>query len=197
MTFRLQSTGYSLLELTFVVGLMSTVSAIALPQMLTGLDDSRAVGAARYMSTRFQRARMEAVMRSADVALRFTQNGSRYSYAVYLDGNGNGVLARDIQRGLDRLIAPPEQLSDHFTGVDFGTIPGLPAVDPGGAPPGADPIRLGAGSFATFSAAGTATPGSVYIRGRADAQYVDRIYGTTGKTRVLKFDRRARKWRPL
>ena len=31
-------------------------------------------------------------------------------------------------------------------------------------------------------------PGTVYIRGRRDAQYAVRIFGETGKTRMLKFD---------
>jgi hypothetical protein len=88
-------------------------------------------------------------------------------------------------------------LSDQFPGVDFGAIPGLPAIDAGGTAPGSDPIRLGAGSLATFSAAGTSSSGTVYIRSRRDAQYAVRIFGATGKTRMLKFDPGTRQWRPL
>lgn len=179
-----------------VMALGVTASAVAIPGYLTVLDDVRACGATRHMSGRFQRARMEAVMRSATVGVQFTQTSSGYRYAVYLDGNRNGVLARDIQRGVDRQIAAPERLSDQFTGVEFGTIPGLPPVDPGGTPPGTDPIRLGAGSFASFSANGTSSSGTVYIRGR-EAQYAVRIFGDTGKTRMLKFEGGRRQWRPL
>ena len=39
--------------------------------------------------------------------------------------------------------------------------------------------------------------GTVYIRSRRDAQYAVRIFGETGKTRMLKFERRTRRWRPL
>src|SRR5258706_16013502 len=99
-----------------------TLSAAAIPQFLTGLDQARTAGAAHYLSTRFQRARMEAVVRSAAVAVLFTQDSAGYSYAVYVDGNGNGVLARDIERGIDRRIGAVERLSEQFTGVDFGTI---------------------------------------------------------------------------
>ena len=185
------------MELAFVAGLVSTLSAAAIPEMLTGIDEYRTAGAARYVSTRLQRARMEAVMRSAAVAVQFSQVGDSYTFAVYVDGNHNGVLSRDIQRGVDRQLNAPERLTDQFTGVDFGAVPGLPAVDPGGTPPGADPIRLGSGSLASFSAMGTASSGSVYIRGRRNVQYVVRIYGETGKTRILKFDPRANKWKPL
>jgi len=174
-----------------------TLSAVAIPQFLTGLDESRTAGAAHYLSTRFQRARMEAVTRSATVAVLFTQDSTGYSYAVYVDGNGNGVLTRDIQRGIDRRIGAVERLSEQFTGVDFGAISGLPAIDPGGTPPGADPIRLGSGNSASFAAAGTSTSGTVYIRGRGGSQYAVRIFGDTGKTRRLKFDRSVRQWKPL
>ena len=191
------SHGYSVLELVFVAALGVTMSAAAVPQYLSAIDDFRAAGATRYVSSRFQRARMEAVVRSAEVALQFTQTSTSYTYAVYVDGNRNGVLTRDIQRGTDRLIGAAERLPDQFLGVDFGAIPGLPPIDSGSTAPGTDPIRLGAGSFASFSAAGTSSSGTVYIRSRRDAQYAVRIFGETGKTRMWKFDRGARQWRPL
>ena len=189
--------GYSLIEVVFATGMAVTMSAVAVPQCLTAIDDFRASGAARYISARLQRARMEAVVRSTEVAMQFTEGVGGYRYAVYRDGNRNGVLTRDIQDGIDRLIASTERLPEQFTGVDFGAIPALPPVDAGGTPPGTDPIRLGAGGFASFSPAGTSSPGTVYIRSRRGAQYAVRIFGETGKTRMLKFDRGTRKWRPL
>ena len=189
--------GYSLLELMAAMALSATLSAAALPEYLVAVDDVRASGAAYHISGRLQRARMEAVMRSATVGVQFTQTSAGYSYAVYLDGNRNGVLTRDIQRGIDRLIAAAERLPDQFTGVEFGAVPGLPPVDSGGTPPGADPIRLGSGNIASFSALGTSSSGTVYIRSRRDAQYAVRLYGETGKTRMLKFEPRTGQWRQI
>lgn len=194
---RTDQSGYSFVELVFVAGLIVTVSGIAMPPMLAGLDDMRTRGATRYMSTRLQRARAEAVMRSADVAMRFTAVPGGYAYAMYVDGNRNGVRTREILRGVDRLIGVSERLGDSFSGVEFGTIPKLPPVDPGGAAPEDDPIRLGPSGLVTFTAAGTATTGSLYVRGRGGAQYVIRIFGDTGKTRVLKFNTRTKQWTPL
>jgi len=187
--------GYSLLELLFAAGFVVTVSGMAAPQLLSGLDDYRTAGAARYIAARMQRARMDAVMRSSEVAIQFTQAGSGYTYAAYRDGNRNGVRTRDIQSGADPPVGSAERLPDHFAAVDFGVQAGLPAVD-GGALPAGDPIRLGASNLASFSSNGTATAGSVYVRGR-HAQYVVRIFGTTGKVRILKFDRAANQWKPL
>jgi type II secretory pathway pseudopilin PulG len=188
--------GYSALEVLFAVALVATVGSVAVPHLGFALDEYRAAAAARYFAGRLQRARMEAVLRSAEVELKIEQSLGGYSYAMYADGNRNGVLARDIQHGIDRPLGPPERLSDAFPGVDFGTIPELPPVDAGGTPPDADPIRLGSSNAASFSSVGTASSGSVYIRGRRDAQFVVRIYGETAKIRVLKFDRRAGQWRP-
>jgi len=189
--------GYSIVELLFVVGTAATLASVAVPQVLTGLDDFRAAGAARHIAGRLQRARMDAVVRSADVGLRVTQTAAGYSYAAYVDGNRNGVRSADIQSGVDRLLVATERLFDQFPGVDFGALPGLPAVDAGGTPPGTDPIRLGSSSLATFTATGTSSSGSLYIRGRRNAQYVVRIYGQTGKTRILKFDAVSGQWKPL
>src|SRR5262245_17723973 len=162
----LAPSGYSLIELLFVAGLIATLSAIAIPQTLATIDTLRAMGATHYISTRLQRARGEAVVRSADVAMRFVQSNAGYAFAAYVDGNRNGVRAADIERGIDRQLGAVERLGDSFPGIDFGAIPGLPPVDEGAIAPGADPIRLGSSDSVTFTAMGTATPGSLYIRSR-------------------------------
>jgi hypothetical protein len=189
--------GYSAIELVFVLGLSATLSGIAVPQFLVTLDDIRTVGAARYVAARFQRARMEAVVKSAEVALRFTEDASGYLFTTYVDGNRNGVLAIDIQHGIDTEAGASERLPDNFPGVDFGVLPGLPAVEAGSAPPGSDPLKLGTSNSVSFSPLGSSSSGSVYIRGRGRSQYVVRIYGDTGKTRVLKFNAQKNAWTPL
>jgi type II secretory pathway pseudopilin PulG len=188
---------FSFIEVVIVSGIAATLSAVAIPGTLATLDDSRAAGAARYVSTRLQRTRMEAITRNSSTALRFTKVANGYTFSAYVDGNRNGVLSKDIQSGTDRMIQPAGSLGEQFPGVEFDAIPGLPAVDPASAPPGSDPIRLGSSDMVTFTAAGTATPGSLYICGRRNTQYVVRIFGETGKTRVLKFNARSGQWIPL
>ncbi|HZT76676.1 MAG TPA: GspH/FimT family pseudopilin [Vicinamibacterales bacterium] len=188
--------GYSLIELVFVMGLVATLGAMAVPQTRAAMDDARTAGAARYVAGRLQRARTEAITRSSSVGIKFTQTGGQYAYGVYVDGNGNGVRTSDISNGIDLELQASERLSDQFPSVDFGALPGLPPVDAGGTPPGSDPVRLGSSNIASFSPQATATSGSLYIRGQ-HAQYVVRLYGDTARTRILKFDARARQWRPL
>jgi len=179
----------------FVVAVITVSSALALPQVLAGADRFTTAGAARYMAGRLQRARMQAVSRSANIALRFTRSDGPVRYAVYQDGNGNGVLSADIDRGTDVLVAPAERLADNFAGVEFGALPDLPPVDSSGTAPGGDPLRIGSADMVSFSALGTSTAGTLYIRGRS-AQYAVRIFGETGKTRILEFNAAARTWRP-
>jgi type II secretory pathway pseudopilin PulG len=188
---------FSLIEMMFALGIAATLGVVAITQTLVTLDDSRAAGAARYLSTRLHRTRMEAITRNTSTALRFSSSPGGYTFAAYVDGNGNGVLSKDIQSGIDQSIQPPGRLSDHFSGVEFKAIEGLPAPDPLGTPPGDDPIRLGSSDMVVFTAAGTATPGSLYICGRRNTQYVVRIFGETGKTSVLKFSTASGQWNPI
>jgi prepilin-type N-terminal cleavage/methylation domain-containing protein len=189
--------GYSLVEVACVVAILATLGSIAIPPMLVTVDEFRTSGAARHVAARLQRARMDAVLRSASVGLQVTQTAAGYWYAVYVDGNRNGIRTIEIQQGTDRALVPAERLPDQFPGVEFGAIPGLPAVDAGGTPPGTDPVRLGSGNLATFSPIGTSSSGTLYIRGRRNTQCAVRLYGQTGKVRVLKFDARSRQWVPL
>jgi type II secretory pathway pseudopilin PulG len=191
------SRGYCLIELVAAAGISATVAAAAIPQLLTSIDDARAVGAARYLSGRLAEARMEALTRCANVAIRFVQNGTAYEYTVYQDGNGNGVLSRDIQRGVDKPIHATERLPERFSGVEFGAMPGLPGADAGGTAPGTDPIKLGSSNMVSFTALGTSSTGTLYLRGKGLAQYALVVFGTTAKTRILKYDPRNRLWRPL
>jgi hypothetical protein len=142
-------------------------------------------------------ARMDAIARTREVAVRFVPASGTYSFTVYVDGNRNGVLTRDIQRGIDRPIRGPELLADNFRNVVFGTQPGLPAIDAGSAAPGSDPIKLGASNSVSFSALGSATPGTIYLTGPSRAQYAVRIVGVTGKIRVYRFNRGSGKWLPM
>ena len=187
--------GFSLIELLLVVGIAATAMVIAIPQFVAAMDEYRTLGAARYLSSQFHRTRAEAVARSANTAVRFEPAGTSFTFSTYVDGNRNGVSVRDIGEGIDRRLGSATSLTSHFSGVDFGTLPDLPS--PEGTPlDDDDPIRFGVSQMATFTAHGTATPGSVYIKGRRGAQYVLRVFGDTGKTHLLKFDRTRRLWGP-
>jgi type II secretory pathway pseudopilin PulG len=187
--------GFSLIELMLVVSTAVVITMFAVPGLMAAMDDYRTLGAARYLSSQFQLMRAEAVARAANTAVRFEQTRGSYTFSTYVDGNRNGVSLVDIDDGIDRRLALPTSLKAQFRGVDFGMSADLPSPE-GTLFDGADPIRFGVTSMAVFTAQGTATPGSVYIKGSRGTQYVLRVFGDTGKTHLLKFNRARRQWNP-
>ena len=187
--------GYCLLELVFASSLAVVISAIAVPSFLASLAEQRTAAAVRYVSTHCARARMEAIKSGHDVAIRFTADADGVAYAMYADGNGDGVRTRDIEQGIDTRLLPPERLSFTFPGVEFAVPSGLPPVDAGALTDG-DPLKMGASNLLSYSPAGTSTSGSLYIRGANGTQYVPRLYGETGKSRALRFHARSGRWVP-
>jgi Tfp pilus assembly protein FimT len=172
-------------ELLFTLGVVSVLGAVAIPQVLVTLDASRAAAAARYVSSRLLLARMIAVQRTAAVAVRFDADAGGFRITTYQDGNGNGVRSKDIAANVDRQIEQPVRLFELFPGVDFAlTVDGQPA----------DPIQLSGTSLVTFSPAGTATSGSIYLRSRDGSQYAIRVLGATGRTRIQRYDDRQQRW---
>ena len=158
---------------------------MAIPQVLVTIDSSRTIAAARYLSSRLMLARMLAVQRSAAVAIRFDTDSRGYRFATYQDGNGNGVRSLDIAASVDRELEQPVRLFELFPGVDFA----LAVADGTG-----DPIQLSGTSLLTFAPGGTATSGSVYLRGRDGTQYAVRVLGATGRVRILRYDTAQGQW---
>ena len=81
------------------------------------------LAAARYIAGRIVHGRIDAIKRSTAVALRFEPSTPDYVFTPYADGNGNGVRAADIHRGVDPPVGVPHQLGDNFAGVRFGLLP--------------------------------------------------------------------------
>lgn len=183
--------GHTLIELLFVVSLVATVLGIAVPVLSDTIDSHRTASAARYLASRVHLARLEAVKRSTYVGLKFEPSGRDYTFAAYVDGNGNGIRSADIRSGVDPPLLPAERLSDNFTGVSFGLMAGVPEVNGPAASP--DGVRVGATRILSLGANGTATSGTLYLHGRR-RQFAVRVLGVTARTRVLFYDVKAGKW---
>lgn len=186
--------GYSLFELLIGMTMLVIVTAMAVPIAFSSVEYSRASAAARYVASRLALARMEAVKRSAYVALRFELKDGRYRFGTYIDGNRNGVRSVDISRKIDLLRGQLEALDDQFSGATFGLLEGVTPVTPGENLEGGDPIRIGRSDLLSFAPVGSATSGTLYIRGRGKQQFAVRILGVTGRVSVLHFDFQNRRW---
>ena len=184
-----------LIDVAFTCGLTAVIAAVAIPSMHASREHDAARGAARYIATRLQTARLEALRRNAMVAMRFdpTDEGR---FGVYVDGDGDGVLQRDIDRGVDYALHPDARLSDYFGSVSFRIAADVPGPDGSGAlAGGSDPIRLGATNVLSFSPLGSATSGTVYLASGGGHQMAIRVLGATGRVRVLWFDWTTLAWR--
>jgi hypothetical protein len=184
--------GVSLVEVLLALATAMTVGAMAVAATATAIDDMRTAVAARYVAGRIGSARIDALRRGTAVALRFEPEDDDYMYAPHQDGNGNGVRTADIRTGVDRALGAFEKLGDKFPGVHFALMPGVPDAD-GRGDAGSDGVRIGSARLLTMGVDGTATSGTLYIRGRR-AQYAVRILGVTGRTRVLQYLAGDRTW---
>ena len=189
----MKSKGYSLLEVLMAITVMVIIAGTAIPLANTSADRTRAAGAANYVAGRLATARFEAVRRSAHVAIRFLQQPDGYWLQTFVDGNRNGVLARDIARGIDSAISASERLDYHFSGIAFGIQPNVTGIDPG--PFNAnDPIQIGGSTLVSFSPTGSCTSGTLFIHGLYGHQFAVRVLGATGRTRVLEFNFETGAW---
>jgi hypothetical protein len=128
--------------------------------------------------------------------VRFSR-GSPVSFAVVVDGDGDGVSAADVAAGVDPVFRAADLLETHFPRARFGVAGGVPAIDETRMLTSSDdPIRLGAADQLTLGPLGTATSGTVYIASRAGVQFAVRIAGVTGRARVLRYHPGVRAWRP-
>jgi Tfp pilus assembly protein FimT len=164
---------------------IAVVSAAAIPQALTSLERARTRGATRYLCARMAAARAEAVARGATVALRFEPSPAGITWTPFLDGNRNGVLARDISDGIDQRAGPSVRFADLFAHVTIA----LSSPAPG------NPVQLSGGTdLLSFTSVGTATAGSIYIRGGDGTQFAIRVLGVTARTRIQQYDERQHVW---
>src|SRR5262245_56478779 len=173
------------------------MAAIAVPVIGGTLDRERTIVGAQYLAGQLQRARLDSLKRARSVAVRLQIIADRTQLRLFADGNGNGVLQRDIDRGLDPPLTPAVWLDDQARDVSLRINQDI--SDVGGSitlSPGDDPLRIGSTSILTFSPLGSATSGTLYVAARQGPQMAVRVFGATGRVRVLMFDARTRQWLP-
>lgn len=185
--------GFTAIELLFSLAIVATVLGIAIPQTMSAMDEMRTAMAARYLAGKIVGARLDAVQRSTRVALRFEPAGGDYTFATYADGNRNGVLTAEIASGIDPPLSPRQRLGDNFADVRFGLASGVPDLDGARQLEDGDGVRIGSAGILTLSPDGTATSGTIYIRGRR-GQYAVRVLGATARTRIFQYHAGAREW---
>jgi hypothetical protein len=192
--------GFSLSELTVALAVVSAGLFAAAPPLLELSSALRLRLAAAEFTAVLRTARSLAVRDDVNVAVRFaTEPSGAVSFGLYRDGDGDGVRNDDIKAGVDRELAPPRRLAHVGRAVRLG-LPDRRVRDPGDPArwldaEAGDPVRFNRSDLASFSPLGGATPGSLYLTDGRDGLAVVRVFGGTGKVRVLTYDFATERWR--
>jgi hypothetical protein len=180
-----------------VLAIVSAVTAVVAPgvfQLSAALAVRSSAGEVRAML--FQ-ARALAISRGRYVGVKFRKNGNRHEWALYGDGNGNGIRTAEITKGVD----PPLGIAIPWSRNDVrpGILKGSRVPDPGDPHKALDrpddPIRFNASDICSFSPLGESTPGSIYLWDGRDRMAVVRVFGRTAKVRTLYYRRGEKEWK--
>ena len=189
--------GFSPVELIVVFALAAILLA-ATAHGAFQIQSALAVrSAAAELAATFFRARAYALVRGVTVGIKFRRDGGQYEWALYRDGNGNGIRSAEIASGVDRSLG----LSIVWPRSDVrpGILTGGSVPDP--SAPGKkldrpdDPIRFNNSDICSFSPAGESTPGSIYLWDGRDRMAVLRVFGRSAKVRTLYYFRGEKSWR--
>jgi Tfp pilus assembly protein FimT len=193
------SRAFSLVELLIVLALLLAVCLLVVPPLLGLAGALRVDLAAHELSGLLRQARSLAIRHSAYVAIRFYPQEGCVEYALFRDGDGDGVRNGDIGDGVDPQLTPRRALRHLRGAVGFGFPPGRMPRDPGDPrrrlDRREDPIRFNSSELASFGPLGTATTGSLYLTDGRRHLTVVRVHNRAGRVRLLRWDARADAWR--
>jgi type II secretory pathway pseudopilin PulG len=196
------ASGFSLLDLVVTLAVIAIAAGLGVPELFRATERTRLGLGAGEIASSLRLTRVYAMRHSANVAIKFvTARNGTVSWALFRDDDGDGVRTQDIDRGVDRQVEPWRPLTHLGTGVGFGFPPGpLPPDPTSGRPIGGsrdDPIRFNSSDLASFSAAGTATPGSVYLTDTRGGLVVVRVTNRSGRVRTMRWEPDRRVWRVI
>lgn len=196
---RSSQSGFTLLELVVTSALLLALATLSARPLLEATSALRLELAAGELVGTLRTARAAAVRYNANVAVKFrTRGDGAVTFALYRDGDGDGVSTADIGRGVDPELAPPRPLTHFGRSARLGFPPGPPPPDPGDPGRllgGADPVRFNASDLASFGPLGTSTPGSLYLTDGRSGLVAVRVFGRTGKVKVMVYEPERRAWR--
>lgn len=188
--------GFSLIELLTVIAIVGLVVLVAVPAFGKMRRRAALVAAASELRSAFHLTRSLAIARNVNCGMKFTLLHGRWHFAVYEDGDRDGVRNDDIKKGIDKLVRRPRTVFREGGIVDIGLLD-IPVKDPDGdtLAPNKSPVAFNKSAICSFSPYGESTPGTIYLTDGGRDLWAVRVYGTTAKMRVLRYDRSTRKWR--
>jgi prepilin-type N-terminal cleavage/methylation domain-containing protein len=188
--------GFTLLEIVVVVAIIGVIALCAVPSFANYRRRASIIAAADELRGIFRLVRSRAIARNRNAGVKFTQtNKGEWQYTIYDDGNGDGVRNADINSGVDRRVSGPSIVMPSFHLATIGLLP-IVVKDPDGdkLQPTASAVQFGRSTIASFSPTGSGTPGSIYLIDGAGQLFCARVYGPSGKVRLLRWNPVPGKW---
>ncbi|HEU4522639.1 MAG TPA: GspH/FimT family pseudopilin [Thermoanaerobaculia bacterium] len=187
--------GLTLIELLTVIAIIGIGVAVAVPSWMSLRRRAAVRSAAAEIRSVFHETRSRAIAGWRNSGVRFTPSGTGWQFAIYDDGDRDGVRNDDIRNGVDVLVAPPRHLFQQPQLVTIGLLPQT-IRDPDGDPlrPGDSPVQFNRSSICSFTPLGTSTAGTIYLTDDAGSLYAVRVFAATAKIRLVRYDGARRRW---
>ena len=193
---------FTVVELLIVLAVLGLLAAIAWPRVNMWAGYVRVRLAAGEVAGSLAEARLTAIKHSTKVAVRFeTADDGAVTMSLYRDMDGDGVLSRDIRRGVDRVEKEQRRLQGfderiHF-GFPYGEAPREISRPSRRITRLRDPIRFNRSDMASFSSLGTATPGTVYLTDGYKALIAVRVNNRSGMISLWSYDKETEVWHAI
>jgi prepilin-type N-terminal cleavage/methylation domain-containing protein len=187
--------GITLIELIVVIAIIGIIALCAIPAFATYRRQASVIAAGHEMRSLLREVRSRAIARGRYSGVKFVKSGKNWTYTLYDDGNGNGISNADINKGIDRRYFGPALVMPQFHTAAIALLPKT-IRDPDGANllPTDPALQFGTSTICSFSPVGSSTPGTIYISDGIDTLYAVRVYGATGKVRMLRYNAGTLKW---
>ncbi len=181
-----------------MLALIVLVAGIGLPWVTSGATSLELDLASAEVASALRLARAAAIRLGVKVGVKFReQDKGVFTFTLYRDGDGDGVLTRDIESRVDPPVGLPRNLHHLGRRIRLGFPLGPTPRDPGNhrrrLPP--DPVRFNRSDLASFGPLGGSTPGSIYLTDGRSRLAAVRLFGRTGKVKILRYDVESETWR--
>lgn len=155
-------TGFSLIELLIVVGIIAIIGAVGTPALLSQLPDYRLNGAARTVSSTLQFAKMNAASAGKEYRVEFLLDTSPQRYQIQ---KGNAFRGSDSWVIIPSAYEiPPQVWIDHATDYRGTHYTGTSVI--------------------AFNPTGTSSSGGVYLANSSGKHRSVKVSSSTGRIRI-------------